>query len=408
VLTQAETQDNSLSMKWEPTRAAGLARLNAFLPHAGRAYASGRNADHGPDDRSNVSALSPWIRRRLITEEEVIAAVLKRHSFSAAEKFVQEVVWRTYWKGWLEMRPSVLWRFDADRLALKVRLEDDGQLNRRFQAAIEGRTGIECFDAWARELIDYGWLHNHTRMWFASIWIFTLGLPWQLGADFFYKHLLDADPASNTLSWRWVAGLHTQGKHYLARAENIERNTLGRFNPQGQLNEWAEPLYEDGLMPPASPIPAPQIVGSPKVALLLTEEDLHPESCNLNAQVVAIAALPTQHVGVAESPAMRFAEGAIEDACLRAAAHFGVEAQQLQPTAVADWAKHAGVDEIVTGYAPTGLVARAWDGLAADLAKQGIGLTQLRRDWDSKAWPAATAGFFKVKAKIPALISHLV
>jgi deoxyribodipyrimidine photo-lyase len=408
VLTLAEAQDNALVMKWEPTRAAGLARLGDFLPHAGRAYASGRNVDHGPDDRSNVSALSPWIRRRLITEEEVIAAVLKRHSFSAAEKFVQEVVWRTYWKGWLEMRPSVLWRFDADRLALKARLEDDGQLNRRFQAAIEGRSGIDCFDVWARELIEFGWLHNHSRMWFASIWIFTLGLPWQLGADFFYKHLLDADPASNTLSWRWVAGLHTQGKHYLARAENIERNTLGRFNPVGQLNERAEPLYEDGLMPPASPIPAPQIVKSSKVGLLLTEEDLHPESWNLNAKVVAIAALPTQHVGLAESPAMHFGEGAIADACSRAAAHFGVEAQQLQPTAVADWAKHAGVDEIVTGYAPTGLVARALDGLASDLAKQGIGLTQLRRDWDSKAWPAATAGFFKVKAKIPALISHLV
>ena len=60
-------------------------------------------------------------------------------------------------------------------------------------------------------------------MWFASIWIFTLNLPWELGANFFYKNLLDADPASNTLSWRWVAGLHTEGKFYLARQENIEK-----------------------------------------------------------------------------------------------------------------------------------------------------------------------------------------
>ncbi|MFM2410319.1 MAG: hypothetical protein RL481_1147 [Pseudomonadota bacterium] len=394
-------------MIWEPTRAAGLARLDSFLPLAGRAYASNRNADYGPDDRSNVSALSPWIRRRLITEEEVVAAVLRRHSFSAAEKFIQEVVWRTYWKGWLEMRPSVLWQFDADRIALKDRLAEDGQLNRRFQSAIEGRTGIDCFDAWVAELIQHGWLHNHARMWFASIWVFTLGLPWQLGADFFYKHLLDADPASNTLSWRWVAGLHTQGKHYLARAENIERNTLGRFNPAGHLNERAVPLYEDALVPTAGAVPSPQMVTAAKVALLLNEEDLHPESWQLSAMVVAVAALPTQHVGAVDGPAMRFATGAISDACERVARHFGLEVALAEPQALADWAKQAGITEIITGYAPVGLVARQLDGLTRDLAANGIRLVQLRRDWDSKAWPAATAGFFKVKAKIPALIGHL-
>jgi deoxyribodipyrimidine photo-lyase len=395
-------------MNWEPTRAAGLARLQEFLPFAGRAYASGRNVDRGPDDRSNVSALSPWIRRRLITEEEVIAAVLKRHSFSAAEKFVQEVVWRSYWKGWLEMRPSVLWRFDADRIALKDRLAEDGQLARRFASAVEGRTGIDCFDAWVGELIQHGWLHNHSRMWFASIWIFTLGLPWQLGADFFYKHLLDADPASNTLSWRWVAGLHTQGKHYLARAENIERNTLGRFNPAGQLNERALPLYEDAVLPPANAIAAAQPLDARKVALLLTDEDLHPESWRFEADVAGVAALPTLHVGPADGPAMRFAKGAIDNACTRAAAHFATEAAIVSPDAIADWARQLGVDVVVTGYAPTGLVARSLDQLRHDLAGQGIRLIQLRREWDSKAWPAATAGFFKVKAKIPALISQLI
>lgn len=394
-------------MIWEPTRAAGLARLQEFLPFAGRAYASNRNVDRGPDDRSNVSALSPWIRRRLITEEEVVAAVLARHSFSAAEKFIQEVVWRTYWKGWLEMRPSVLWRFDAERIALKDRLADDGQLSRRFEAAIEGRTNIACFNAWVEELVTYGWLHNHARMWFASIWVFTLGLPWQLGADFFYKHLLDADPASNTLSWRWVTGLHTQGKHYLARADNIERNTLGRFDPRGQLNENAAPLWEDTPVPPTTPVAAPQMVSSGKVGLLLTEEDLHSESWKLVAKVVAIAALPTAHVGPADSPAMRFASGAIDDGCARAAMHFGVEAQPVEASALADWAKQAGVSEIVTGYASTGLVARELATLTRDLALQGIRLTQLRRGWDNQAWPAATAGFFKMKAKIPKLISGL-
>ena len=100
-----------------------------------------------------------------------------------------------------------------------------------YRAAIDGETGIECFDAWSAELCETGYLHNHARMWFASIWIFTLKLPWRLGADFFYRHLLDGDAASNTLSWRWVAGLHTRGKPYAARADNIATYSGGRFTP---------------------------------------------------------------------------------------------------------------------------------------------------------------------------------
>ena len=74
-------------------------------------------------------------------------------------------------------------------------------------------------------------------MWFASIWIHTLELQWELGADFFLKHLLDGDPASNTLSWRWVAGIHTKGKMYLADENNIKKFTLDRFKPQNKLNQ---------------------------------------------------------------------------------------------------------------------------------------------------------------------------
>jgi len=234
-MTLFETETSPTAAAWVPTRQAALDRLDAFLPAAGRAYAARRNFDLGPDDRSNVSALSPFVRHRLILEQEIVAATLERHRFSAAERFIQEVFWRTYFKGWLEQRPQVWTRYREDCAGLFDQLERDGALERRYAEAVEGRTGIDCFDAWAGELVGTGYLHNHTRMWFASIWIFTLDLPWQLGADMFYRHLLDGDPASNTLSWRWVGGLHTRGKTYLARASNIARYTNGRFNPEGEL-----------------------------------------------------------------------------------------------------------------------------------------------------------------------------
>ena len=218
------------------TRAEALRRLDLFLPRAGRAYAEGRNSDGGPGAERSVSALSPYLRYRLLTEREVIAAVLDRHGPQTADKFVSEVLWRTYFKGWLELRPAAWTRFLAARDAGRDAMARSGGLARAVAAAEEGRTGIEGFDDWARELVDHGYLHNHTRMWFASIWIFTLRLPWALGADFFLRHLVDADPASNTLSWRWVAGLQTPGKTYLATADNIARYTSGRF-PSARAGE---------------------------------------------------------------------------------------------------------------------------------------------------------------------------
>jgi deoxyribodipyrimidine photo-lyase len=94
-----------------PTRAVARDRLEAFAPGAGRLYAVGRNSDPGPGRAAAVSRLSPYLRYRIVTEAETVAAVLAKHSFAAAEKFVQEVLWRTYWKGWLEMNPAVWHRF---------------------------------------------------------------------------------------------------------------------------------------------------------------------------------------------------------------------------------------------------------------------------------------------------------
>ncbi len=404
-------------VNWRPSRDGGLSRLELFIPHAGKAYAQSRNVDFGPDDRSNISCLSPWLRHRLVCEAEVVTATLAQHTLSSSDKFIQEVFWRAYFKGWLEQRPAVWlsYRYELQR-AFEL-LNADTSLADRYAEAIEARTGIDCFDAWVRELTATGYLHNHSRMWFASIWIFTLQLPWHLGADFFYHHLLDGDPASNTLSWRWVGGLHTRGKTYLARSSNIARFTGGRFNPGGQLAAVAPALYEDDV---GVAIPLRSVVSLPReqsYALLITEEDCHPESLELPHPPTAVIALTAtdqrSSLGAGEL-AKAFAQGAVEDAIQRAEVHFGISRAETGPAEAGNWSERlsafvaqTNVKVIATAYAPIGPVAEQLAAARSHLSDQGIQLVEVRRGYDEAAWPHATRGFFKLKDKIPKLIERL-
>ena len=222
-------------MQFEISRDGALKKLDNFINAELPNYNFKRNFDFGPNDKSNVSCLSPYISHRLITEYEVAKIVLAKFPYQKVEKYIQEIFWRVYWKGWLELRPQVWSDFTEDLKALK---EDDN-----YKKAINGETQIKCFNDWVNELKENNYLHNHTRMWFASIWIFTLNLPWQKGAEFFMKHLFDGDAASNTLSWRWVAGLQTKGKHYVAQAWNISKFTNNKYQ-NVKLNENALPLTD--------------------------------------------------------------------------------------------------------------------------------------------------------------------
>ncbi len=223
-------------MLFEASRAKAIEKLNHFVENNLSEYSKLRNFDFGPENRSNVSCLSPYITHGIISEKEIINKSLNKFSFAKNEKFIQEVLWRTYWKGWLELRPNVWDDYLRELKKIKEELKD----NKEYLNAIEGKTNIECFNVWVNELKENNYLHNHTRMWFASIWIFTLELPWQLGAEFFMQHLYDGDAASNTLGWRWVAGIQTQGKHYLASEWNIKKFTNNRFQ-NIKLNENAPP-----------------------------------------------------------------------------------------------------------------------------------------------------------------------
>ncbi|MEM8536778.1 MAG: FAD-binding domain-containing protein [Pseudomonadota bacterium] len=379
----------------DATYTAALKRLSSFVPHAGRDYASKRNYD----DRQHVSVLSPYIRHRIMTEKEVLRATLARHSAQAAEKFVQEVYWRTYWKGWLELRPSVWTSYKAELQTAVDGLDHDASRRAEWEAACKGETAIDCFDHWAQELVETGYLHNHSRMWFASIWVFTLRLPWTLGADFFQRHLLDGDPASNTLSWRWVAGLQTIGKTYLARADNIAKYTNERFRPTGLASHA---IALEGMPHPArGPVPVSDIIDPGKrTGLLLTEEDLSPGWILDQVTPVATATLQCT---AKRSPlpvsdgVTRFISDAIDAATDRYGDRLGsvtaVNVDQVQ-----SWIDDNALEQVVTSYAPVGPTQ---DALA------DTDLVRVIRPYDQAAWPYATHGFFRFKEKIPKLIKHL-
>lgn len=398
---------------WTATRAEGDKILAAFTLRMGRRYASGRNTDNGPGAHKAVSVLSPYIRRRLVLEADAVAAAIATHGPEDAEKFVQEVIWRGYFKGWLERRPQVWDSYCTGLEADLAALDRDRRLRRDVDRAINGQTGLECFDAWATELVDTGYLHNHARMWFASIWTFTLGLPWRLGADFFYRHLLDGDAASNTLGWRWVAGLHTRGKPYPADAQNIATFTNGRFAPRqsdlAEVTQGLEASEPDGL-PTVMPLRAitMPLPGRP-TALLITDEDCRVEDFDLAAyDIRTVATLTASHL---RSPlpvsdlVQRFEADALADAARRSG--FAATAMRADdPASLAKWAAVAGATQIATPYITRGPL-RDWLVEAAPaLEKAGITLCEWRRDWDTAIWPHATAGFFKVKQNIPRILEN--
>ena len=395
-----------------PTREAGLKRLKEFAPLAGETYSNERNFDFSSTKKNSVSALSPWIKHRLITEEEVLIEILKYHSPHSAMKFIQEVFWRGYFKGWLEQHPTV-WSHHNEKLIKEyTKLENNKFIKENYMSAINGETGIECFDFWCEQLKSTGYLHNHVRMWFASIWVFTLKLPMELGADFFMLHLIDADAASNTLSWRWVSGLHTKGKAYAARASNIEKFTNGQFNPSGQLVEDISPLTENIDHPLVS---LPQLDKSIQkdAVLLVTEEDCSPETSletkDLEVEILPLYLEKKYPQWIEPNNSVRFfSNTAVQNTCQRLG-QLGVE--KIDKTKWTDTILEAsdrlGTKNIIIPKVPVGAVKSKLRKVKKNLAEHDIYIYEHYKNYDMYTWQHASKGFFKLKKQIPNILHQL-
>ncbi len=377
-------------MNFEASRAKAIDKLNSFIEKNLSDYSRLRNFDFGPDKRDNVSCLSPYVTHGVLNEIEIIKKSLAKFSFSKNEKFIQEVLWRTYWKGWLELRPNV-W---TDYLVSLRSIREKFKNSKEYLNAIEGNTNIECFNEWVKELKENNYLHNHTRMWFASIWIFTLDLPWQLGAEFFMQHLYDGDAASNTLGWRWVAGLQTQGKHYLASEWNIKKFTNNRFN-NIKLNENAPPkVSENRYSIVKQNFANPQDIDSDN--LLIFENNLSFEITDFkDFKFKKIYLVSNKN----ENRSIKLSDKVIEFKFLLIKDQEQRIKNQSIECEIIDISEVKKIDENIIGLYPT--VGENLDYLNSN----DITIDFLYRKLDQYSWQYCNKGFFNFKNYIPKIIT---
>ena len=377
-------------MDFSPSRALAIDNLNQFLENNLFEYSKLRNFDFGPNNRSNISCLSPYITHGIISELELIKKSLSKFSFIKNEKFIQEILWRTYWKGWLELRPSV-W---TDYLSELKKISKEFKDSTNYKSAIEGNTNVECFNEWVKELKERNYLHNHARMWFASIWIFTLNLPWQLGAEFFMKHLYDGDAAANTLGWRWVAGIQTPGKNYLASEWNIKKFTNNRFQ-NIKLNEEAKPIFSDKIYSVID-----RNFDNPKIleekTLLIFENNLSFEISDFNnkkfKKIILISNKSENRAIVLSENVMKFKSQLIEDQKKR------LEEKSIS-CEIIDLTEIQNINEDTYGLYPT--VGENLDYINLNKLK----IEFLYRKLDQFSWQYCNKGFFNFKNYIPKIIT---
>ena len=403
------------------SRQSALAHLEQFCSTALAGYAAGRNYAITANATQAVSRLSAPIKYRLISEEEVCAAVLKHSSLKKSEKFIQEVVWRTYWKAWLEMRPELWNAFQLDIEEVANALKRDSLKSECYEKALRGDTGIECFDDWSQALVQQGYLHNHARMWFASIWIFTLELPWQLGAQFFLKHLLDGDSASNTLSWRWVAGLQTRGKYYVATASNIKKFTSSVYNPVGQLNEEVEYDSFSFVGEASREYSTQQVAPADRVQSLSSEKKynliLHPEDlsfleylkdCGFGERIESVSIVNPYAFSKASEHfsenVIGYSHSLVSDTYDRAAALPAdcpvkiIASSEELASFLAQM--DTSLEEYIIPFIPVGFIRDVFADAGLSSTSTPSNVKSISRDWDEKLYPYGTRGFFPFKKAV--------
>ncbi len=278
----------------------------------------------GCDQELGEFGLSPYLRHRLLVESEVAEALIDAHGPEAAGALIDELCEMTCARAWLERHPGALRHYVLALGTSVGDLERNGLLQRSFDRATAGQTGIACFDAWTGECQSNGILPGHLHRAFASIWIFTLGLPWPLGAAFMIESTIDADLAVVLRLWRRVAGLEPGAGPFLVTGDGISRLTAGRYQRTVGLATIAGEAADEAELPMVRPATHEAEPGSGPAVLLATTDDLHLESWPVAPRDVRgiICIEPIDLYGWFGTQSHAFKNAALDDAMRRAAGHF--------------------------------------------------------------------------------------
>ena len=360
---------------------------NKFLDSKISKYSYLRNYDFGPNKNSSVSKLSPYISHRILLEYDLIKDIKNKYNGDNVNKFIEEVYWRIYWKGWLENKPCIWENFITKKV-------DNYDFN-NYKMAVNGETNIPYFNSWVKELKTYNYLHNHTRMWFASTWIFVLGLPWELGARFFFKYLYDGDAASNLLSWRWVGGLQTKGKRYLFSPQNLKKFSNGRFSANNISNQ--DILLEDDFEVIISNEIYHSNMQKSSNTLIMFENDLHENSLKKiisKYQKVFLIELDKKHRQIEISDSVAQFKQNLRDEFLLKFSNI----EMISSLLLKD--KLKGISSVDLIYPSIG---DNYDFIKSLRENNKFIVKNLVRPEDLYAWKFAKRGFYKFKENIPAI-----
>lgn len=209
---------------------AQLAQMNALR------YGKSRNFLNGA-----VTRLSPYIRHGILTLQEVKDAARAQASTSQEiEKLIQELTWRVFWQAIYAQHPDWIWHSVEP---YKTGFREEEYAPTLPDDIARAETNVACINQFITQLYETGYLHNHARMYLAAYAVHWRRVSWQTGARWFLQHLIDADPASNNLSWQWVASTFSR-KPYIFNLENVTKYADKTINCRPQDNQPLDASYE--------------------------------------------------------------------------------------------------------------------------------------------------------------------
>jgi deoxyribodipyrimidine photo-lyase len=219
----------------EASAAAALVRWDEFSERALDRYYDIRNNP----DVDGTSMLSPYLRFGLVHPRTLLADL---NDTKSQAHYRSELCWREFYADVLFHQPRTTWENLQPKMKA-MKLDTGAKAKQRFDAWCKGETGYPIVDAGMKQLLATGWMHNRVRMIVASFLVKDLHLPWQWGAKFFMRHLVDGDIASNNHGWQWTAGTGTDAAPYFRIFNPVSQGE--KFDPQGTfVRTWLPELAD--------------------------------------------------------------------------------------------------------------------------------------------------------------------